>query len=118
MNNEIVWRSPSNLALVKYWGKYGVQLPQNPSISFTLQNAYTETKLVYEAKEDNNEFSVDFYFDGVKNEAFKPKIFKLLAAMKVDLPFLTAYHFTIHSHNSLVGVLFANNLDYYWNVNY
>ena len=30
------WQAPSNIALVKYWGKYGEQLPENPSISFTL----------------------------------------------------------------------------------
>ena len=37
------WRSPSNIALVKYWGKYGDQLPRNASVSFTLQGAATDT---------------------------------------------------------------------------
>tara|TARA_B110000467_G_scaffold13636_1_gene11583 strand:- start:242 stop:511 length:270 start_codon:yes stop_codon:yes gene_type:complete len=31
------WKAPSNIALVKYWGKYGEQLPKNPSLSFTYQ---------------------------------------------------------------------------------
>ncbi|MDP4855477.1 MAG: diphosphomevalonate decarboxylase, partial [Schleiferiaceae bacterium] len=39
------YRAPSNIALVKYWGKYGVQLPSNPSISFTLEACATETSL-------------------------------------------------------------------------
>jgi len=30
------WKSPSNIALIKYWGKRDHQLPQNPSLSFTL----------------------------------------------------------------------------------
>ncbi|NJK85011.1 MAG: hypothetical protein HC906_02565 [Bacteroidales bacterium] len=29
---------PSNIAIVKYWGKHEGQIPKNPSISFTLKN--------------------------------------------------------------------------------
>ena len=32
---RIVCESPSNIALIKYWGKYGQQFPINPSLSFT-----------------------------------------------------------------------------------
>jgi hypothetical protein len=39
---RIGWESPSNIALIKYWGKYGKQLPRNPSVSFTLHTAATE----------------------------------------------------------------------------
>ena len=28
------WESPSNIALVKYWGKSDLQIPKNTSISF------------------------------------------------------------------------------------
>lgn len=37
--------SPSNIAIVKYWGKYGRQLPRNASVSFTLSNAVSETRM-------------------------------------------------------------------------
>ncbi|MCK5857342.1 MAG: hypothetical protein KAG64_07625, partial [Bacteroidales bacterium] len=47
INGEVAWRSPSNIAFVKYWGKYGVQLPKNPSLSMTLSASYTETKLIF-----------------------------------------------------------------------
>ena len=30
---------PSNIALIKYWGKYENQIPANPSISYTLNQA-------------------------------------------------------------------------------
>ena len=40
---KVMHRAPSNIALVKYWGKYDPQLPANPSISFTLSRAFTET---------------------------------------------------------------------------
>ena len=44
---KLHWKSPSNIALVKYWGKYPVQIPANPSISFTLSAATTTTTLKY-----------------------------------------------------------------------
>ena len=42
---SITWQSPSNIALIKYWGKHGEQLPKNPSISFTLNDCITTTEL-------------------------------------------------------------------------
>jgi len=33
---NVQWRSPSNIAIVKYWGKLKNQIPMNASISFTL----------------------------------------------------------------------------------
>ena len=39
------WSAPSNIALVKYWGKKENQIPANPSISFTLNNCKTITSL-------------------------------------------------------------------------
>ena len=51
MESQIIKRSPSNIAIVKYWGKHGNQLPDNPSISFTLTNCFTETKITYDDSE-------------------------------------------------------------------
>jgi diphosphomevalonate decarboxylase len=41
------WVCPSNIAIIKYWGKREVQLPMNPSLSITLQEAVTRTRLEY-----------------------------------------------------------------------
>ena len=60
---KVTWRSPSNIALVKYWGKYGRQCPRNASISFTLQNAYTETSLDWSVKEDDGNIELEFEFE-------------------------------------------------------
>lgn len=57
----IAWRSPSNIALVKYWGKKGVQLPQNPSLSFTLQSSFSEMQMSFEPQKG---FELEFYFEG------------------------------------------------------
>jgi diphosphomevalonate decarboxylase len=97
---KITWRSPSNLALIKYWGKYGRQLPRNASISFTLQNAYSETSLSYTPKEDDGQVSVAFTFEGEENKAFEAKIVRFLGSILDYFPFLTAYHLELASHNS------------------
>jgi len=47
-SSTVRWKSPSNIALVKYWGKHGRQLPANPSVSLTLSQAYTDTQVKYD----------------------------------------------------------------------
>ncbi len=98
---SITWRSPSNIAIVKYWGKYGIQLPRNPSISFTLKNAYTETKMEYSPKKGADDgISLDFYFDGEMKPDFKSKVLKFFNSLIEIFPFIKQLDFVIHSKNS------------------
>lgn len=98
---KISWRSPSNIALIKYWGKYGRQLPRNPSISFTLNNAYTETTLKYEPKKGADRgIALEFFFEDQANEVFKSKIAKYLDSIGEIFPFLRQLNIVIHSRNS------------------
>ena len=76
-SGKMTWQSPSNIALVKYWGKYGEQLPMNPSISFTLKNCHTTTSLHFEPKNSKG-FEFEVFLDGKKAESFEPKIQKFL----------------------------------------
>lgn len=100
-SGRIAWRSPSNLALVKYWGKYGKQLPRNPSISFTLNNAFTETVLEYRPKDsDNQNIELEFFFEKKENDIFRNKMLKFLESIVDVFPFLTQLHLTVHSYNS------------------
>lgn len=94
------WSAPSNIALVKYWGKKNDQIPANPSVSFTLNNCKTITKLSFEKKSSQNVFSFDLLFEGQPKEDFKPKIQKFLERIEVYLPFLKEYHFTIDTQNT------------------
>jgi diphosphomevalonate decarboxylase len=97
------WSAPSNIALVKYWGKKDHQIPANPSISFTLKNCKTTTKIEFKKKGSNTnkeDFSFDFIFDGKTNDAFKPKIQKFLERINVYCPYLTNYHLMISSSNT------------------
>lgn len=99
--DKITWRSPSNIAIIKYWGKYGQQLPRNPSISFTLNNAYTETTLEYEPKKGTDRgIALEFFFEDQANEAFKNKIIKFLDSLGEIFPFLRQLNFIIRSRNS------------------
>ena len=94
------WSAPSNIALVKYWGKKGQQIPANPSVSFTLNNCKTITSLSFVAKENNEAFSFDLLFEGQPKEDFKPKINKFFERIAIYLPFLKDYHFTIDTQNT------------------
>ena len=98
---KFTWESPSNIALVKYWGKKEDQIPENPSISFTLDTCKTKTTLSFrkKAKKDNG-FSFELFFDGKQKPDFKPKIETFLTRIDRYLPFLKDYHFKIETSNT------------------
>ena len=109
-NGTFSWSAPSNIALVKYWGKIEnqlneegevlTQIPANPSVSFTLNSCKTQTKLAFTKKYNDGKFSFDLLFDGKSKEEFKPKIQKFLERIEIYLPFLKDYHFTIDTQNT------------------
>lgn len=96
----VSWSSPSNIALVKYWGKYGNQLPQNPSLSFTLSRCATTTQLHFSPKEKNDQFSFSFLFEGKEQPAFHPKMEAFFNRIKDYCPYLLDHHLNISSSNS------------------
>ncbi|MEN8187707.1 MAG: diphosphomevalonate decarboxylase [Bacteroidota bacterium] len=98
---SFTWQSPSNIALVKYWGKSEPQIPKNTSISFTLNNCHTTTTLEFSIKErPSNNFSIEVIFEGKKKEDFKPKIVKFFERIEKYIPFITEYDFVIKTENS------------------
>ena len=99
-NGSFQWSAPSNIALVKYWGKKENQIPANPSISFTLNNCKTITKLAFAKKEAEGNFSFDLLFEGKPKEDFKPKILKFFERIEIYCPFLKDYYFTIDTENT------------------
>ncbi|MEO6130446.1 MAG: diphosphomevalonate decarboxylase [Saprospiraceae bacterium] len=66
------WRSPSNIALIKYWGKHGMQLPNNPSLSFTLSACHTDMKI--QVMPESSKPSLTVLYDGSERRSFEPKI--------------------------------------------
>jgi len=98
---NIIWSSPSNIALVKYWGKKDQQIPENPSISFTLNACKTITELSYTKKENNSDsFSFEVFLDEKPKPDFHPKIEVFFNRIEAYLPFLKDFHFTIKTRNT------------------
>lgn len=99
-NGSVTWQAPSNIALVKYWGKKENQIPANPSISFTLRGCNTKTTLSYSKKDTNNTLSFDVYLSGEKQDSFKPKIETFFKRIEIYMPFLKDFHFKIETENT------------------
>ena len=100
---SFTWKTPSNIALVKYWGKTEPQIPKNASISFTLSNSHTITTIDFTKKsnsEADNNINFELFFEGKKKEDFKPKIAKFFERILEYCPYLTTYTMVIHSENS------------------
>lgn len=98
-SGTVSWQAPSNIALVKYWGKYGEQMPMNPSLSFTLENCHTKTSLHYERKQEKG-FDFEVYLHGKREIGFEPKINTFFERIAVYMPFLEDFRFRIETCNS------------------
>ena len=95
----VKWSSPSNIALVKYWGKKNNQIPQNPSISFTLSKSLTTTSIEFKPKK-NKANSIDFKFDGIKDHEFGQKIKLFIKSIEKYFNFLKNHDINIKSENN------------------
>jgi diphosphomevalonate decarboxylase len=94
---ESSWRSPSNIALVKYWGKKGNQLPANPSLSLTLSAAHTETT-VKAIPEHPSKGIISLNDD--PNHPFIPKLLPLLEFLISRIPTLGQFGYEIQTTNT------------------
>lgn len=100
---KVTWQAPSNIALVKYWGKKAVQLPQNPSISFTLKHSITTLSITATKNRSDNDssaVSLSFFFEGLENSKFSSKIIIFLNTQLDRFPWLCNHHLEIHSSNT------------------
>ncbi len=94
---EVCWESPSNIAIVKYWGKHGLQLPRNPSLSMTLSQARTRTSLRWR---DGNGQMLDFKAGGEASADFAMRVQSYLSKMQQELPVLSRIDLEVNTHNS------------------
>ena len=94
---EVFASCPSNIALIKYWGKYEGQIPANPSISFTLSNCKTETKVIFKSGE---KFSVKTFLAGKEETKFSEKIEKYFRSIEKYLPWILQGSFVIETENT------------------
>src|ERR1035437_345667 len=94
---SVTWRCPSNIELIKYWGKYEELLPFNPSLSLTLANAYTETKIDYTISDKS---SVEYFFDGIYKPEMTQLITEFIRKLNSYFSYLQVLKLVIHSQNS------------------
>lgn len=98
INNQTVSEScPSNIALIKYWGKYDNQIPANPSISFTLNHCRTNTSMEFSAHEP---FSVQTFLAGNEEVKFAEKIEKYFRNIEQYLPWILQGKYIIRTENT------------------
>ncbi|MDV7698099.1 diphosphomevalonate decarboxylase [Chryseobacterium soli] len=88
---------PSNIALIKYWGKYDQQIPANPSISYTLNHCKTNTTMEFLAEEP---FSVQTYLSGNEEVKFAEKIEKYFKNIEQYLPWILKGKYIIQTENT------------------
>ena len=94
---EITWESPSNIALIKYWGKKPVQIPTNPSISLTLKDCSTTTKLRFKRADSPK---INLTLGGVENTSFLKKIHAFIDRIEPYCPFIKNYSLFIETKNT------------------
>lgn len=88
---------PSNIALIKYWGKYDNQVPANPSISYTLNHCKTNTTMEFLADET---FSVQTFLAGNEEVKFAEKIEKYFKNIEQYLPWILKGKYIIRTENT------------------
>lgn len=88
---------PSNIALIKYWGKYDHQIPANPSISYTLNHCKTNTSMEFVADEP---FSVQTFLAGNEEVTFAEKIEKYFKNIEQYLPWILKGKYIIRTENT------------------
>jgi len=97
---SVSWQSPSNIAFVKYWGKTGRQHPVNPSLSMTLSEAYSETKLTALPRKSKGSVELDFWFESRQNEAFGERMSKFLQSVTDIFPWLAQVSLKLETRNT------------------
>jgi len=91
------WKSPSNIAFVKYWGKKGPQIPMNASLSMTLSEAVTRTAV--EFREGGFKKGI-ISINGEEDHGFLPKLRSLFDRISEAYPFLRDYALEITTENT------------------
>lgn len=94
---ETEWISPANIAFVKYWGKKGHQIPANPSLSMTLKDCVTQTKVAFTPSDS---LSVELFLDHKKEDRFGLKIQKYLETLATDMPWLNQLSMKVETQNT------------------
>jgi diphosphomevalonate decarboxylase len=99
VHGKIAWKCPSNIAIVKYWGKHGKQLPGNPSLSLTLSESVTRMEVEYKTG-PGAPGSLEYFWDHSRKPEFEARIKSYLDLIAAYMPFVNQLQWTIRSTNT------------------
>ncbi len=97
---SVAWTAPSNIALVKYWGKKTGQIPANPSLSFALEESVTRVSVEGSRLSSPTGPLIEYYFEGGANSRFGDRFGKYLKEVARFMPFLRSLRLLIRSENT------------------
>lgn len=97
---DLFVRSPSNIALVKYWGKHGNQMPSNPSLSITLSHSFTELRLFWKKRVTAAESRLELLFEGESRPSFEGRIHRYLEKISPLMPWLDQLSLRVETRNT------------------
>lgn len=97
---KISFSSPSNIAIVKYWGKEpGDQIPMNASLSMTLDKCRSFTSVEYEIGA-GVDASVEVWFEGSRSVEIEAKLQRWFTKISYFYSWLGQSRLRIESHNN------------------
>ncbi|TVQ15666.1 MAG: diphosphomevalonate decarboxylase [Bacteroidetes bacterium] len=100
LKGKVSYSSPSNIAIVKYWGKEpGDQIPMNPSLSMTLNQCRSFTTIEYELKEGLQP-SVEVWFEGARAPEIETKMEIWLEKINAFYPWLAHAALRVDTRNN------------------
>lgn len=97
---SVCWESPSNIALVKYWGKQEEQIPINPSLSFTLNGSIITIHAAYSYDPSKSFRLKSFKLNGKPENSFFLRIEGYLKRVTEFFPFLNHTEIEIDSRSN------------------
>jgi diphosphomevalonate decarboxylase len=99
-DRHVTWESPSNIALVKYWGREEYRVPASPSVSMTLSGSYTEMTVGFSPAQPGRGGLDSFMFEGKQHEAFARRLRNYLGELVSLFPFIPDLNLSIETSNS------------------
>ncbi len=96
----ISYSSPSNIAIIKYWGKKpGDQIPMNPSLSMTLDKCRSFTTVEYEVRKGMAS-DIEVVFEGKRAHEIEAKLQRWFTKISYFFSWLHNANLRIESHNN------------------
>lgn len=95
----ISWKSPPNLAIVKYWGKTDGQIPMNASVSFVLDGLHTTTRVNFTPATSAGELA-GIWLNGVFDQKLALRTDAYIRSLYPVFPSLAGFRLEVHTANN------------------